>query len=132
MDWSKGIHRILAVRSTLYFHKKQEAIVKPDRRLTKVKLKMFQGLCITDVSFKLKTQYDLYFYLKVVEHLCFADGKWISHLQVFEELLLDADWALNAGNWMWLSASAFFSQFYRVYCPVAFGKKTDKLGEYIR
>jgi len=35
-------------------------------------------------------------------------------LQVFEELLLDADWALNAGNWMWLSASAFFHQYFRV------------------
>jgi hypothetical protein len=35
-------------------------------------------------------------------------------LQVFEELLLDADWALNAGNWMWLSASAFFHQYFRL------------------
>uniref|UniRef100_A0A1B6LDP8 Photolyase/cryptochrome alpha/beta domain-containing protein n=1 Tax=Graphocephala atropunctata TaxID=36148 RepID=A0A1B6LDP8_9HEMI len=57
---------------------------------------------------------------------------WEDGQKVFEELLLDADWALNAGNWMWLSASAFFSQFYRVYSPVAFGKKTDKLGDYIR
>lgn len=52
--------------------------------------------------------------------------------QVFEELLLDQDWSLNAGNWMWLSASAFFHQFHRVYSPVVFGKKTDKLGDYIR
>jgi cryptochrome len=53
-------------------------------------------------------------------------------VQVFEELLLDADWALNAGNWMWLSASAFFHQYFRVYSPIAFGKKTDKDGTYIR
>lgn len=46
--------------------------------------------------------------------------------------LLDADWSLNAGNWMWLSASAFFHQYFRVYSPVAFGKKTDKNGDYIR
>ena len=46
--------------------------------------------------------------------------------------MLDADWALNAGNWLWLSASAFFHQFFRVYSPVAFGKKTDKSGVYIR
>lgn len=52
--------------------------------------------------------------------------------QVFEELLLDADWALNAGNWMWLSASAFFHQYFRVYSPIAFGKKTDKHGDYIK
>ncbi|TNN55229.1 Cryptochrome-1 [Liparis tanakae] len=53
-------------------------------------------------------------------------------LKVFEELLLDGDWALNAGNWQWLSASAFFHQFFRVYSPVAFGKKTDKNGDYIK
>lgn len=33
---------------------------------------------------------------------------------------------------MWLSASAFFHQFWRCYSPVAFGKKTDKNGDYIR
>ena len=33
---------------------------------------------------------------------------------------------------MWLSASAFFHQFFRVYSPVAFGKKTDKEGVYIK
>lgn len=57
---------------------------------------------------------------------------WEKGLAVFEELLLDADWSMNAGNWMWLSASAFFHQFFRVYSPVAFGKKTDKSGDYIR
>ncbi|KAJ1520097.1 hypothetical protein ONE63_004319 [Megalurothrips usitatus] len=57
---------------------------------------------------------------------------WEEGQKVFEELLLDADWALNAGNWMWMSASAFYHQFFRVYSPVAFGKKTDVLGEYIR
>ncbi|TRY67619.1 hypothetical protein TCAL_02907 [Tigriopus californicus] len=57
---------------------------------------------------------------------------WEDGQRVFEELLLDADWALNAGNWMWLSASAFFHQYFRVYSPVAFGKKTDPTGEYIR
>ena len=43
---------------------------------------------------------------------------WERGQEVFEELLLDADWSLNAGNWMWLSASAFFHQYYRVYSPV--------------
>jgi len=57
---------------------------------------------------------------------------WVKGKEVFEELLLDADWSLNAGNWMWLSASAFFHQYFRCYSPVAFGKKTDKEGEYIR
>ncbi|XP_062395099.1 cryptochrome circadian regulator 5 isoform X2 [Sardina pilchardus] len=57
---------------------------------------------------------------------------WEEGQKVFEELLLDADWALNAGNWQWLSASAFFHQYFRVYSPIAFGKKTDKRGEYIK
>jgi len=57
---------------------------------------------------------------------------WEEGMKVFEELLLDADWSLNAGNWMWLSASAFFHQYFRVYSPIAFGKKTDSSGAYIR
>lgn len=57
---------------------------------------------------------------------------WEQGMKVFEELLLDADWSLNAGNWMWLSASAFFHQYFRVYSPIAFGKKTDKNGDYIK
>jgi len=57
---------------------------------------------------------------------------WEKGQEVFEELLLDADWSLNAGNWMWLSASAFFHQYWKCYSPVAFGKKTDPSGEYIR
>ncbi|GFS55434.1 cryptochrome-1 [Trichonephila inaurata madagascariensis] len=57
---------------------------------------------------------------------------WEHGMKVFEELLLDGDWSLNAGNWMWLSCSAFFHQYYRVYSPIAFGKKTDKYGDYIK
>jgi hypothetical protein len=45
-----------------------------------------------------------------------------SRVQVFDVLLLDADWAINNGNWLWLSASAYFHQFFRVYSPVAFPK----------
>ncbi|KAK2526598.1 cryptochrome-1 [Columba guinea] len=51
---------------------------------------------------------------------------------VFEELLLDADYSINAGNWMWLSASAFFHHYTRIFCPVRFGKRTDPEGQYIR
>ncbi|KAK6184088.1 hypothetical protein SNE40_006621 [Patella caerulea] len=57
---------------------------------------------------------------------------WEEGQKVFEEYLLDADWSLNAGNWMWLSASAFFHQYFRVYSPVVFGKKTDPSGSYIK
>ena len=57
---------------------------------------------------------------------------WEHGARHFDKMLLDADWALNNGNWMWLSASCYFHQFFRVYSPVAFGKKTDKNGDYIR
>ena len=53
-------------------------------------------------------------------------------LQVFEELLLDADWSVNAGMWMWLSCSSFFQQFFHCYCPVGFGKRADPTGDFIR
>ena len=57
---------------------------------------------------------------------------WEDGAAVFDKHLLDADWSLNRGNWMWLSASAFFSAYFRVYSPIEFGKKTDREGEYIR
>ena len=57
---------------------------------------------------------------------------WEEGARIFDKYLLDADWALNNGNWMWLSASSFFYQFFRVYGPVSFGKKTDKEGHYIK
>ncbi|XP_010078343.1 PREDICTED: cryptochrome-1-like, partial [Pterocles gutturalis] len=55
---------------------------------------------------------------------------WEEGLKVFEELLLDADWSLNAGNWLWISGSAH--RYFRIYSPIAFGKKTDQDGAYIR
>lgn len=57
---------------------------------------------------------------------------WEKGRDVFDKYLVDADWALNNANWMWLSASAFFSQYFRVYSPVSFGKQYDKNGDYIR
>ena len=35
---------------------------------------------------------------------------WEAGAAVFDEYLLDADWAINNGNWMWLSCSCFFYQ----------------------
>jgi len=50
----------------------------------------------------------------------------------FESHLLDADYALNTFNWLWLSCSGFFYQYFRCYSPVAFQKKKDPSGMYIR
>ncbi|TFY59231.1 hypothetical protein EVG20_g7869 [Dentipellis fragilis] len=57
---------------------------------------------------------------------------WERGAEVFAELLLDHEPACNAGNWMWLSCTAFFAQYYRCYSPVAFGKKWDKSGDFVR
>ncbi|XP_023940173.2 cryptochrome-1 isoform X2 [Bicyclus anynana] len=57
---------------------------------------------------------------------------WEEGMKVFDELLLDADWSVNAGMWMWLSCSSFFQQFFHCYCPVRFGRKTDPNGDFIK
>ncbi|KAK5102486.1 hypothetical protein LTR70_000342 [Exophiala xenobiotica] len=57
---------------------------------------------------------------------------WERGAEVFEEWLIDHETACNVGNWMWLSCTAFFSQFSRMYSPIAFGKKWDPDGHFIR
>jgi len=57
---------------------------------------------------------------------------WEEGARVFEEELIDADWSINNFNWQWLSCTAHFYQYFRCYSPVAFGKKTDPNGDYIR
>ncbi|KAG7272381.1 hypothetical protein CRUP_000372, partial [Coryphaenoides rupestris] len=57
---------------------------------------------------------------------------WECGMKVFDELLLDGDWSINAGSWMWVSCSAFFQQFFHCYCPVGFGRRIDPSGAYIR
>ena len=57
---------------------------------------------------------------------------WEKGRDVFDRLLIDADPSINSGNWMWLSASSFFYQYFRVYSPVTYGKKYDPEGKYVR
>ena len=57
---------------------------------------------------------------------------WEEGAKVFEYYLVDADWALNVANWYWLSASAFFDHYERVYSPINFGKKYDPEGRFVR
>jgi cryptochrome len=61
---------------------------------------------------------------------CYID--WERGAEVFEELLLDHEPACNAGNWQWLSCTAFFSQYYRCYSPISFGQKWDREGAFVR
>uniref|UniRef100_A0AAV1V3I5 Photolyase/cryptochrome alpha/beta domain-containing protein n=1 Tax=Peronospora matthiolae TaxID=2874970 RepID=A0AAV1V3I5_9STRA len=57
---------------------------------------------------------------------------WVRGLEVFQELLIDHDWGINAGNWLWLSSSYFFKAYFRVYSPSTFGKNWDPEGLFIR
>lgn len=57
---------------------------------------------------------------------------WEQGAKVFEEYLIDADFCINNFNWQWLSCTAHFYQYFRCYSPIAFGKKTDPNGDYIR
>ncbi|KAM0436950.1 hypothetical protein ACHAPT_002665 [Fusarium lateritium] len=61
---------------------------------------------------------------------CYVD--WERGCEVFEEWLIDHEPACNAGNWQWLSCTAFFSQYFRCYSPISFGQKWDKEGNFIR
>ncbi|ORY89279.1 FAD binding domain of DNA photolyase-domain-containing protein [Leucosporidium creatinivorum] len=57
---------------------------------------------------------------------------WERGAEVFDRYLIDWDPALNSANWQWLSASAFFHSFYRVYSPATYGQKSDPTGALIR
>ncbi len=62
---------------------------------------------------------------------------WKKGRDVFEKKLVDADWALNNGNWLWLSGVAPFSMpYFRLYNPCPDGKSSlnveTKKAEFIR
>lgn len=61
---------------------------------------------------------------------CYID--WERGADVFAEWLIDHEVACNAGNWQWLSCTAFFSQFLRCYSPIAFPKKWDPDGTFVK
>lgn len=61
---------------------------------------------------------------------CYVD--WERGAEVFEEWLIDHEAACNIGNWQWLSCTAFYSQFYRCYSPIAFPRKWDRDGAFVR
>ncbi|XP_066948618.1 cryptochrome-1-like isoform X4 [Macrobrachium rosenbergii] len=59
---------------------------------------------------------------------------WEKGLQVFLKYLIDADWSVSAGNWMWVSSSAFERQLdcSTCICPVNYGRRVEPTGDYIR
>mmetsp|Transcript_45138 Transcript_45138/g.107363 ORF Transcript_45138/g.107363 Transcript_45138/m.107363 type:complete len:601 (-) Transcript_45138:236-2038(-) len=61
---------------------------------------------------------------------------WTVGRDVFDKLLLDADWAVNNGNWLWLAGVAPFSApYYRIYDPCPGPKSSlnaEQTGEFVR
>ncbi len=62
---------------------------------------------------------------------------WTVGRDVFERKLLDSDWAINNGNWLWLAGVAPFSMpYYRIYNPCPDSKSSlnveTKLAEFVR
>ncbi|XP_063234369.1 cryptochrome-1 [Bacillus rossius redtenbacheri] len=59
---------------------------------------------------------------------------WEAGLEHFLKNLLDADWSVCAGNWMWVSSSAFeqLLDCSTCVCPVNYGRRLDPEGTYIK
>jgi cryptochrome len=59
---------------------------------------------------------------------------WEHGLQFFLKYLLDADWSVCAGNWMWISSSAFEDVLNCSSCidPGIYGRRTDPWGDYVK
>lgn len=59
---------------------------------------------------------------------------WTLGLEHFLKYQLDADWSVCAGNWMWVSSSAFETVLdtSSCACPTALGKRLDPIGRYIK
>ena len=59
---------------------------------------------------------------------------WEKKAKHFFNQLVDSDWAVNAGNWMWFSSVAFdrlLDCSYRID-PVSYSKQLEPSGNYIR
>ncbi|HEX6694947.1 MAG TPA: deoxyribodipyrimidine photo-lyase [Longimicrobiales bacterium] len=58
---------------------------------------------------------------------------WMEGARVFEEWLLDADAASNAGNWQWAAGLGIDNApYFRVFNPVTQGKEHDPDGSWLR
>lgn len=57
---------------------------------------------------------------------------WLQGAHYFQEVLIDMDWALNIGNWLWVSASCFFRNVRSVHSPSLYVQQWDPEGKYIR
>ncbi|KAL3661038.1 hypothetical protein V7S43_014054 [Phytophthora oleae] len=57
---------------------------------------------------------------------------WLRGAAYFQEKLIDMDWPMNVGNWLWVSASCFFSNYRHVASPSTFPQRWDQQAHFIR
>ena len=59
---------------------------------------------------------------------------WERGAEHFMEQLVDCDWAVNSGNWMWVTSTAFERMLNCSICinPVLYGRRLEPSGDYIR
>lgn len=59
---------------------------------------------------------------------------WDLGAEHFNNHLVDGDWAVNAGNWLWVSSSAFERLLNCSVCidSVQYGRRLEPSGDYIR
>jgi len=59
---------------------------------------------------------------------------WEPGFKIFMECLIDGDWAVCSGNWMWVSSSAFEKSLNSSFCldPSVYGWRVDPNGFYVK
>jgi len=59
---------------------------------------------------------------------------WEPGFKIFMECLIDGDWAVCSGNWMWVSSSAFEKSLNSSFCldPSVYGWRVDPNGYYVK
>lgn len=76
------------------------------------------------------------FGLKFLQRFLTRTGMWLSWeigVEHFLKYLLDADWSVCAGNWMWVSSSAFEKLLDSSKCSIVpMGQRLDPDGAYIK
>ncbi|KAJ0400083.1 hypothetical protein P43SY_003938 [Pythium insidiosum] len=57
---------------------------------------------------------------------------WLRGAYYFQEKLIDLDWPINIGNWLWVSSSCFFHDYHLIHSPSLFIQSWDPQGRFIR
>lgn len=57
---------------------------------------------------------------------------WLRGAYFFQEKLIDLDWPINIGNWLWVSSSCFYHDYNLIHSPSLYVQSWDPQGHFIR